>query len=279
MTKLLISGVGVLSALIVMGPALAADLKVPKRERAAAPAQTQQASSNWSGSQAGGSNGASSVNNNFVEPGAHNFSGAPCGISCPETPFSFSGHPGSYIVGGFLGYRWQMGMVVVGVEGDVNWKRGETSKVQNTPPSWLQYETFTGSQKQGADGSLRGRIGYLVTPQTLLYATGGLAIGSVSGSFSYTACQFSACTSSVTGAASWNDTRVGGTVGAGAETQILAGVKARVEYRYTDFGSISKDVPLTNNFGCSSPSVCGNNAHIDLRAFNHRVTVGLGFDL
>ena len=122
MRKLLISGVGVLSAFIVMGPAIAADLSVPKRERAASPAQTQQASSNWSGSQAGGSNGASSVNNNFVEPGAHNFFSAPCSPSCSETPFSFSGHPGSYIIGGFLGYRWQMGMVVVGVEGDVNWK-------------------------------------------------------------------------------------------------------------------------------------------------------------
>jgi outer membrane immunogenic protein len=288
MTKLLISGVGVLSALFVIGPAIAADIAVPKRERAARPAQTQQASSNWSGSQAGGSNGASSVNNNFVEPGAHNFSPG-CGtFTCYETPFSFSGHPGSYIIGGFLGYRWQMGMVVVGVEGDINWKRGETSKVQNTPPPWLAAsgsETFTGSQKQGADGSLRGRIGYLVTPWTLLYATGGLAIGSVSGSFSYAGCTLSSCPSigstNVTGSATWSDTRVGGTVGAGAETQIVAGVKARVEYRYTDFGKYSKDVPLANNSlgACSTPSVCGNNAHIDLRAFNHRVMVGLGFDL
>ena len=113
-----------------------------------------------------------------------------CFGPCYETPFSFSGHKTSYIIGAFLGYRVQMGMWVVGVEGDINWQKGETSHAQNTPPPWLGYELFTGSQKQGADGSIRGRLGYLVTPWTLLYATGGLAIGQVSGSFSYAGCQF-----------------------------------------------------------------------------------------
>jgi outer membrane immunogenic protein len=277
MKKLLISSVGLLAAITVLGPAFAADLKVePKRERVAQPAQTQTQASNWSGGQVGGSNGVSSVNNNFVEPGAYNFVG--CVTNCFETPFSFNSSPASYIVGGFAGYRWQMGMVVIGIEGDVNWKKGETTKVQNTSPSWLSTEVFTGSQKQGADGSFRGRIGYLVTPWTMVYVTGGVAIGSVSGSFSYYACSntIAAC---VTGASSWNDTKVGGTVGAGAETQIVGGVKARVEYRYTDFGSYSKDIPLTNNDPGCSPTVCGTNAHVDLRANNHRIMFGLGFDL
>ena len=136
--------------------------------------------------------------------------------------------------------------------------------------------------KQGADGSIRGRLGYLVTPWTLLYATGGLAIGQVSGSFSYAGCTTATCSSfgtNVTGAASWSDTRVGGTVGAGAETQVWTGVKARLEYRYTDYGKISKDVPLTNNNSLCTATTCGTNAHIDTRAFNHRLMVGLGFDL
>ena len=279
MRKLLISGVGVLSAFLLVGPAIAADIAVkPKRERATAPQRTQtQQASNWSGGQAGGSNGGSSVNNNFVEPGAYNFTD--CVTSCFETPFSFSGSPVSYIVGGFLGYRVQMGNIVVGVEGDVNWKKGETSKYQATTTSWGGLDVFTGSQKQGADGSVRGRVGVLVTPWTLLYATGGLAVGSVSGSFSYSGCSGISVTICVTGASTWTDTRVGGTVGAGAETEIFSGVKARVEYRYTDFGKYSKDVPLSNDSGGSCPpTTCGTNAHIDLRAFNHRVMFGLGFD-
>jgi len=283
MRKLLISSVGLLATLTLVGPAIAADLKAePRRERATQSQQTQQ-SSNWNGGQVGGSNGASSVNNNFVEPGAHNYFN--CLTNCIETPFSFSGHQTSYIVGGFAGYRWQMGVIVVGVEGDVNWQRGETSKVQSTPrsaPLFLDVEQFTGSQKQGADGSFRGRVGFLVTPWTLVYATGGVAVGRVSGSFSYLACTITGCgitSQNVYGTASWSDTRVGGTVGAGVETVVAGGIKARAEYRYTDYGSISKDVPLVNNFGCTNPAICGTNAHIDLRANNHRFMVGLGFDL
>jgi outer membrane immunogenic protein len=283
MRKLLISSVGVLSMFVMAGQAMADEFRAPpKRERAAAPARApqqaapQQQASNWTGGQAGGSNGASSVNNSFVEPGAFNYAPGCGSTGCYQTPFSFSGHKTSYIIGAFLGYRWQVGMWVVGVEGDINWQRGETSHSQNTPPPWLGYELFTGSQKQGADGSIRGRLGYLVTPWTLLYATGGLAIGQVSGSFSYAGCQFATCSSfgtNVTGAASWSDTRVGGTVGAGVETQV-----ARLEYRYTDYGKISKDVPLaTNSLTCGSS--CGTNAHIDTRAFNQRLMVGLGFDL
>src|SRR3979411_117925 len=212
MRKLLISSVGVLSMFVMAGQAMADEFRAPpKRERAAAPARAapqraapQQQASNWSGGQVGGSNGASSVNNSFVEPGAFNFAPG-CSGPCYQTPFSFSGHKASYIIGAFLGYRVQMGIYVVGVEGDINWQRGVTSLAQTPPPPWLGYELFTGSQKQGADGSIRGRFGVLVSTgkgtgfnqlNTLLYVTGGLAIGQVSGSFSYAGCQLSTCATS-----------------------------------------------------------------------------------
>jgi outer membrane immunogenic protein len=60
-----------------VAPAFAADQPVPKRKESAprrtepARTQTQTAKSNWDGGQVGGSNGTSSVNNNFVEPGAY----------------------------------------------------------------------------------------------------------------------------------------------------------------------------------------------------------------
>jgi opacity protein-like surface antigen len=141
---------------------------------------------------------------------------------------------------------------VVGFEGDVYYQNAETSFAQTGRPSWFSstgFETLTGSVKQGTNGSFCGRIGALVTPWTLVYATGGLAIGEISGSFSYLACTTSPCSSgtSVFGAASWNEARVGGTVGAGVETDLFLGWKGRLEYRYTDFGSITKDVALSNN--------------------------------
>ena len=75
MSRVLLSGVCLLSTLMVFESAKADEPPVkPKRERAAAPARTapqrtaSTQSSNWSGGQMGGSNGASSVNNGFVEP-------------------------------------------------------------------------------------------------------------------------------------------------------------------------------------------------------------------
>ena len=122
MNRTLISCIGLFSALAVLEPALADEPPVkPKRERAAAPeraapqrAAPQRAAptqtSNWSGGQVGGSNGASSVNNNFVEPGAYICPpGSSFGSTCFETPFQFSGHKAVYTIGPFVGYRWMIG--------------------------------------------------------------------------------------------------------------------------------------------------------------------------
>jgi opacity protein-like surface antigen len=305
------SCISVLSTLVIVGPAVAAELPpTPKRERPApqraerpAPQQTAQQSSNWNGGQVGGSNGASGVNNNFVEPGVYLFSGcAPPGSSssfgspvCAETPFSFSSNTNwRYTAGGFFGYRQQVGFgkgiggggFVVGIEGDVYYQNAETSFAQSGRPSWFSstgFETFTGSVKQGTNGSLCPR------PYRRLGHAVDLGLRHrrprhrrISGSFSYLACTTSPCSSgtSMFGAASWNETRVGGTVGAGVETELFPGWKGRLEYRYTDFGSITKDLALSNNVsGTCSPTVCGNVAYIETKASTHRITVGLGFDL
>src|SRR5262245_30668695 len=78
--RLLVAGLGVLSAIAILEPAVAAEIPVkPKRERVTErpapqrPAPTQPAptqTANWSGGQLGGSNGVSSVNNSFVDPGS-----------------------------------------------------------------------------------------------------------------------------------------------------------------------------------------------------------------
>src|SRR5262245_46945333 len=126
MRKLLSSCVGVFCVAVV-GPALADEPPQVKRQRAAAPervaAAPQQQGAKWSGGQVGGSNGASSVNNNFVDPGAFVCpTGSTFGSNCFETPFQFSGHKTSYTIGPFVGYRLQFGGWVVGIEGDWSYK-------------------------------------------------------------------------------------------------------------------------------------------------------------
>jgi opacity protein-like surface antigen len=183
---------------------------------------------------------------------------------------------------------------VAGVEGDAAWKRISTSQTLSTPFITIEpnvsdrSEAFTGSMTQRWDGSLRLRAGALVTPLTLAYATGGGAVGSVCGSFSYaatmTAPPVSAgfpAVSNASGADSWCETRFGYTVGGGIETAIAFGYnsKLRFEYRYTDFGSFSRDVPLAVTTSPCPVTTCTGNAHIDLRAGFQTFRVGLGFGL
>jgi outer membrane immunogenic protein len=294
MHKQLLSGILFAIAIAAVTPAFAADM--PVKTKRSEPQQTQQ-KSKWDGGQLGGSNGASSVNNNFVEPGAYVCPAAfPFGVSCFESPFSFSGHPVSYTIGPFLGYRWQFGNTVLGVEGDWSWKKGENTALVDIPRVCFDVgcanyraDTKYGSVKQTWDSSLRLRYGWLVTPDTLLYGTAGVAFGEISGSFSFrgalTTTSFVTVPaalvpgSTATAFGSWSDVRVGGTVGAGVETALWGGWKARVEYRYTDYGSYTKTVAVNTvcvaPTGCSAPS---SSASIDLRESFHTVRVGVGFD-
>jgi outer membrane immunogenic protein len=325
MKWLLVAGVALAAVAVetnFVAPADAAeDVSRPAPRRAApvarpapraAPAQAP--ASNWTGGQAGGQGGGSSGAQSFVDPGANQFFRrcSPLDPGCfplvsptseSETPFTFSGKPTSFTGGGFLGYRVQIGYLVVGVEGDASWKKLETSYTLVVPPAFATYavgppvtatrnEVFTGSITQDWDASFRGRIGTLVTPYTLLYATGGLAVGKISGSFSYSATTTyvgffpNSLTDTTNGAASWSDTRLGGTVGGGLEYALGPFLKARLEYRYTDFGKLGKDVPLSravascSGAGCifGTPNIGSTNAHIDMRAAFHKVTLGVGFD-
>ena len=325
MNRALISCFGLLFALVALEQAKAdEDVVKPRRERDVAPqrAAPQRAAptqtSNWSGGQVGGSNGVSSVNNNFVEPGAYVCpTGSTLGTSCFETPFQFSGHKAAYTIGPFVGYRVQFGSWVVGLEGDWSYKNSETSLNQGSATSisvstpsggsvffnnYLRTDQFSGSVKQKSDSSIRARVGMLVTPWSLLYVTGGVAFGEISGSFAYSgslyscsvsgsptpspaSCATSPSVATATTAVTWSDTRVGSTVGAGWETEIAPRWKVRGEYRYTDFGSYTKTFGLTTRCTGSSAAASSctgtpsSSVSIDLKESFHTFRVGLAFDL
>jgi outer membrane immunogenic protein len=327
MRKLLLSCVGVLSALALLQPAAADEAPPTKRQRAApervvqraAPPPQQQAA-RWSGGQVGGSNGVSSVNNTFVDPGAFVCpSSTTFGSNCFETPFHFSGHKATYTVGPFVGYRLQFGGWVVGLEGDWSWKNAESSlnQVSSTSISgpqtsgsfvffnnYLRTDSFAGSVKQKSDYSIRGRVGWLVTPWSLLYVTGGVAFGEISGSFAYSgnlhfcgasfspspSSSLASCSSSgesflvatATTAVTWSDTRVGSTVGAGWESELFPGWKWRAEYRWTDFGDYTKTFGLATRCvsgTASCPTTPSTSVSINLKESFHTFRIGLAFDL
>jgi outer membrane immunogenic protein len=80
---------------------------------------------------------------------------------------------------------------------------------------------------------------------------------------------------------SWSDTRTGITVGAGWEWVAIGNIKLRIEYRYSDFGSFSKDVPLAITAGACGPAGCVGvgNAHIDMRVNSQTVRFGIAFGI
>src|SRR5262249_37461949 len=147
--------------------------RAPVRE--AAPVRTAAAQPSWTGAQVGGQGGVSSMAQGFAEPGSHLFPicSSDTGFSssfCTETPFSFNQDKTSATGGRLLGYRIQFGRVVAGIEGDINAKHSSSSFTAYNA-NHFRAETFTGTASQGGDGSIRGRLGWLVTPSTLLYCT------------------------------------------------------------------------------------------------------------
>jgi outer membrane immunogenic protein len=294
MNRTLLQIAAVLGVALMAAPAVADEAPPVKHvrhvERApAAPARAAPASTqpSWTGAQVGGQGGVSPMAQGFAEPGSHLYPLANyCSTYstwCEEIPFSFSGNKTSATGGVFLGYRWQFGTAVFGVEGDINAKSGSASYAYADSNSFRS-ESFYGTVTQSWDGSVRGRAGFLVTPSTLAYGTVGVAFGSVGGSFSYAANEntsfntcLSSCYASAAGGGSWNTTRTGLTGGAGIETLITQALTLRLEYRYTDLGRYSENVYLNTNcaFSCSSPS---NNALINLHPTFQAVRLGLGYN-
>ncbi len=163
-----------------------------------------------------------------------------------------------------------------GVEGDIAGKSGESSYVQPTTttvaygptpsggyfsgfstPTATRTDLISGSIRQGTDGSIRPRIGYLVTPvdtgvshrrhclqscQRFVQLSLHCHVHEPCSSCRLQSPQVAVDT--LAGSGSVDKTLTGGTIGGGVEFVIAYGLKARFEYRWSGFGGLSFDVPL-----------------------------------
>lgn len=105
---------------------------------------------------------------------------------------------------------------------------------------------------------MRGRVGYLATPNILTYATGGLAYGGAHLGSSYSIQEtfpgFNVnIVSPITGAGSASTTAVGWTAGFGLEWMFGSKWSAKLEYLYYDLGSLQVSVPLTQVVFVTTP--------------------------
>ncbi|MBI2716681.1 MAG: porin family protein [Rhizobiales bacterium] len=193
MKKLLLASAG----LLALGIAAASAADIPRRQAmpAKAPLYTPVPVHNWTGFYVGINGGGGWGRSDFSAPFS---SGA----------FDLSGG----LVGGTLGYNYQMGQVVLGLEGDIDWSNirgsgtcaGLSCSVRN---NWL--------------GTVRGRLGYAID-RVMPYVTGGAAFGDIK--------------TSVAGFGDSSTTKAGWTVGGGIEAAIAGPWTAKVEYLYVDLG-------------------------------------------
>lgn len=195
MRRLLTGFVAGLSIFAATQLALAADMAVKAPTAVAAPLY------NWAGLYVGIEGGGAWGNS------THDFTGGTHGS------FDVSGG----LLGGTIGYNWQAGQFLVGVEGDMSWASSDGSTVGVPTPC-------TGgpcTTKLTSLGTIRGRIGYVVG-MWLPYVTGGFAFGDVH------ACENVTCNS---------DSRSGWTIGGGVEAKVMGNWSVKAEYLYVDLGT------------------------------------------
>ena len=140
------------------------------------------------------------------------------------------------VVGGFqAGANWQAGALVGGLEIDLSatgLKGSSSTSSTGTQQTGSAVESQT--DKFEMLGSARGRLGYLVWPNVLLYGTGGLAWTRLEQTRFQSFTIPPALIVSTNTAPSW---RFGWVAGVGAETRIGAtNWLARLEYLHYDFG-------------------------------------------
>jgi outer membrane immunogenic protein len=219
---------GVLS--VSSAAAIAADLSLPPRPYAPyAPAYYHPAVVyEWTGFYIGGSAG-----------GGFGLGG----IDTTAVPITFDIHPDGFIGGGQIGYNYQMGGVVWGVEADFSGAdiRGSDSKTATALIGANAVSiAATGNQKLDDFGTLRGRVGVVPFTPLLIYATGGLAYGHASADVTFS--ETCSCGTNSTATVSASSNRWGWTVGGGIEWLFTPHWSLKGEFLYYNLGQISADL-------------------------------------
>lgn len=137
--------------------------------------------------------------------------------------------PRGFVGGIQAGYNWQINQLILGVETDIQASSLESEFTISQNP---YYQTL--GTKIDWFGTTRARLGYTPVDRFMIYATGGVAYGKVK--------TYAEANSGLYYYSSASDTRVGYTVGAGAEYAITNNVTLKTEYLYTDLGKLKLDV-------------------------------------
>lgn len=255
-----------LAAIAVTGSAQAADLA------AVSPWPKAAVSTSWTGFYAGLGLGFRATENDLTTTSLL-FDGVPIDLSRSIVTQPFNGI--GFRANPYTGFNWQFApRWVAGIEGDIGFGDQTTALAGFTSSPVFGSSTFSANSltvKTTWDASLRGRIGYLLTPSTLAYATGGAAWQHVEAT---STCATLIC--SLNGrepaVVTNSTTRAGWTVGGGIETVLWGNWLVRGEYRFADYGTAPFTIARTATAG---PALTVDN--FDARLRSHLVSFGVAY--
>lgn len=191
--------------------------------------------SNWSGFYTGVNIGYGWGNDNT------DFVAVPNEVALGFQNSTLNSDPKGVLGGAQIGYNWQAGSLVTGLEADI---QGSAIHGSATGPLTFSddgtlspFGSRASDEKLSWFGTVRGRLGITVTPELMLYGTGGLAYGRI---------QTSATTNVGFGAefiSNVSQLKAGWTAGGGAEWAFARNWSAKVEYLFVDLGTVSASGP------------------------------------
>jgi outer membrane immunogenic protein len=190
MKQTVLASLGLLAIAVTATSAIAADL--PVRPVSKAPVYGPQAY-NWSGFYLGINGGYGFGKSKWTDTNSFDVRGG--------------------LGGGTVGYNWQVGQAVFGLEGDGDWSGLKGSTNTGCPAGCQTRSDWL--------ATARGRLGF-AADRLMPYVTGGLAVGDIK---------------ATTPGFSGNDNdRTGWTAGGGVEFAIAGPWSAKLEYLYVDLG-------------------------------------------
>ncbi len=180
--------------------------------------------------------------------------------------------------GGFFGYNFQLTpKLVAGIEADFAWGKTKTGTNNVIPGTWsgpiplfFGMPNDTSSFETAWDASLRARIGALITQDTLVYLTGGMAWQRIKAQATCDA-NFSLVCFTQSHVETQKDTLTGWTFGGGIESVLAGAWTGRIEYRYAqygDFNHLFMQMP-----GC----LCDGNLDTTISLSTHTLIAGIAY--
>jgi outer membrane immunogenic protein len=215
------------AAAATMSGAQAADMPIK------APRYVEPAAS-WAGWYIGASAGAAWQKTDVTTDA---FTSTPYGGITPDPNASFS--KTGFIGGGQIGYNWQHGNFVFGLEGDIS---GLTSRAS---ASVTGYDPITYRSRINWLSTVRGRFG-LAVGDTMAYMTAGVAFGGVKNTVNIFDTNYSS-----------SKTRTGWTVGGGVEHMLSRNWTIGLEGLFVDLGRSTVEIDDGSQYRFSNQAVIG----------------------